>query len=261
MRHVEEVLTVRRWRRYGADRLFVTQGTGARVGSVDLQSGEVVVEDPELEGSLRKAAQEFLRNDVTELVLPVPAPSAALSQEDEAALRGWLGAPDEGPDELALRRERGSSVRARLDRLTDEEWHVLHGVPLGRQGNRVAHLLIGPAGIYTVSERFHTGEHVVVEGRLMSVDGRPVTYLRDARLEAERVQGMLLAAACAGASVRAVIVVHGELELRGPVRSEDALVVQRHDVPALFRLLPPRLGSDRAHAIAQVAQRRTTWGL
>lgn len=258
---MEEVLTVRRWRRYGADRLFVTQGTGARVGSVDLQSGEVVAEDPELEASLRRAAQEFLRNDVTELVVPMPPGGAALSQEDEAALRGWLGAPDEGPDEIALRRERGGTVRTRLDRLVDEDWHVLHGVPLGRQGNRVQHLLIGPAGIYTVTERNHAGQHVVVEGRVMTIDDRPVRHLRDARLEAERVQGMLLAAACAGATVRAVIVVHGELELRGPVRSEDALVVQRHDVPALFRLLPPRLGAERARAIAQVARRRATWGL
>ena len=38
---MEQLLTVRRWRRYGADRLFVTQETGAPVGSVDLQSGEV----------------------------------------------------------------------------------------------------------------------------------------------------------------------------------------------------------------------------
>jgi hypothetical protein len=259
---VDEELTVRRWRRYGADRLFVTQGTGARVGSVDLQSGEVVVEDPELEDGLRRAAQAYLRSDVTELVLPVPAPADGLSLQDEAALRGWLGAPDEGPDELAaLRRERGSSVRERLDRLAAEGWQVVHGVPLGRQGDQVEHLMIGPAGIFTVRERHHPGQHVVVEGRSMTVDGVPVPYLRDARLEADRVRDRLLAAACAGVTARAVLVVQGELELRGPTSSEDALVVQRHDLPQVFRLLATRLEADRVQAVAQVARRRRTWGV
>ena len=65
-------LIVRRWQRYGADRLFVMGDTGARVGSVDLRSGEVTVDLPTLESGLRRAAQEFLRADSDELVLRLP---------------------------------------------------------------------------------------------------------------------------------------------------------------------------------------------
>lgn len=262
---MDELLTVRRWRRYGADRLFVTQETGAPVGSVDLQSGEVVVEHPALEDGVRKAAQAWLRADLRTdtgaLVLPVPAsPTDALDALDQAALESWLGLVSADDAALpAYRGERGSSVRTRLSRLVDEGWQVLHDVPVSRQGSLLQNLLVGPGGILTVSERDLTGSDVVVEGRLMTVDGEAVPYLRDARLEASRVQTALLAAACAGVVVRAVLVVHGRVELRSPGTADDVLVVPRTEVPGIFRRMAPRLGADRAAAIATIAGRRTTW--
>lgn len=251
---MDEVLTVRRWRRYGADRLYVTHETGARVGSVDLQSGEVVADDPVLEARLRRAAQAYLRSDVPELVLPVTSELASLDAIDDAGLAAWLG--DGG--ELA-RGERGSPVAVRLERLADEGWQAVHEVPLGRQGTVVDHLLVGPGGIYTVCERLHPGSVVRVAARTMHVDGRAVPYLRDARLEASRVQGLLQSAGCAGVSVRAVLVVTGDLERDVQDPPQDAIVLARHEVPNAFRRLPQRLDAARVSAIAQVARRRTTW--
>ena len=258
--HVEDVLTVRRWRRYGADRLFVTQESGARVGSVDLQSGEVVVDDPLHEAGLRRAAQAYLRADVAELAMTLPNPGAALDPVDESALQAWLGGDDWDSINLAaIRGERGSSVRTRLERMGDEGWQVVHDVPLGLQGSLVEHLLIGPAGIFTVAERRHPGQHVVVEGRTISVDGRSMSYLRDARLEATRVQGALLAAACAAITVRGVVVVHGDLEVRTVQPQHDAFAITRQDVQTVFRAMPVRLDPARVMAIAHVARQRATW--
>jgi hypothetical protein len=258
---VEDVLTVRRWRRYGADRLFVTQETGARVGSVDLQSGEVVVDDPHFESGLRRAAQAYLRADVAELAMTLPTQATgSLDPADEAALQAWLGGADwDTIDLAAIRGERGSSVRTRLERLGDEGWQVVHDVPLGRQGSLVEHLLIGPAGIFTLAERKHPGQRVVVEGRTLEVDGRSMSYLRDARLEATRVQGALLAAACAAITVRGVVVVQGDLEVRTVQPQHDAFVISRQDVQAVFRAMPVRLDPARIAAIAHVARQRATW--
>ncbi|MBO3083392.1 NERD domain-containing protein [Cellulomonas fengjieae] len=258
---MEGLLTVRRWRRYGADRLYVTQETGARVGSVDLQSGEIDVDDPLLEGGLRRAAQAYLRADVPELALSLPEPGVgALDPRDEAALQAWLGGEDWDTIDLdALRRERGSSVRTRLERLCDEGWQVVHDVPLGRQGSLVEHLLVGPAGIFTLSEHRHPGQRVVVEGRTLEVDGRSMSYLRDARLEATRVQGALLAAACAAITVRGVVVVHGDLEVRTVVPEHDAFAITRQDVQSVFRAMPVRLDPARIAAVAHVARQRATW--
>ncbi|MBD7919769.1 NERD domain-containing protein [Cellulomonas sp. Sa3CUA2] len=252
---MDEVLTVRRWRRYGADRLYVTHETGARVGSVDLQSGEVVADDPVLEARVRRAAQAYLRSDVPELVLPVTSELASIDALDGAGMEAWLG----GAEDDRPRDERGSPVGSRLDRLADDGWQAVHDVPLGRQGTVVEHLLVGPGGIFTVTERRHPDSHVRATSRTMHVDGRSVPYLRDARLEAARVQGLLQSAGCAGVAVHAVLVITGDLERDVQDPPQDILVIARHEVPNLFRRLPARLEPARVSAVAQVARRRTTW--
>jgi hypothetical protein len=87
---VEQALIVRRWRRYGADRLYVTADTGAPLGSVDLATGEVALEADAaalegsgLEDAVRAAAQAYLRADLPELVLPA---SAVLPAAEPAAV-------------------------------------------------------------------------------------------------------------------------------------------------------------------------------
>ncbi|WHP16888.1 NERD domain-containing protein [Cellulomonas sp. ES6] len=88
---MEQALIVRRWRRYGADRLYVTADTGAPLGSVDLTTGQVEsarsagsalggagldgagLEDVGLEDVVRGAAQAYLRADLPELVVPASA--------------------------------------------------------------------------------------------------------------------------------------------------------------------------------------------
>ncbi|WP_029289735.1 nuclease-related domain-containing protein [Cellulomonas sp. HZM] len=257
---MDQLLTVRRWRRYGADRLFVTQETGARVGSVDLQSGEVVADTPALEERLRQAAQEYLRADVTELVLPVPARGGdtELAPADQAALEAWLGSDD--PDSPGHRAERGSPLRARLERLGAEGWQVVHDVPLGRQGSVVEHLLIGPGGIFSVGEKRVPGSRIRLEGTAIEVDGQAVPYLRDARLEAGRVRDLLVAGGCASITVRSIVVVQGDLEVVG--RQDPlapTLVVPRHVVPAVFRAMPTVLDPSRVGALGHVARLRATW--
>ena len=254
---MEDLLTVRRWRRYGADRLYVTQDSGRPLGSVDLQSGEVVAADPALETELRRAAQEFLRADVTELVLPA---TTVRAQEDlrrlDAAVEEWLGASVAAVGACA---QRGSSVTQRLDRLAEEGWETVHDVPLGRQGSLLEHLLIGPGGLFTVTERRHPGERVRARGRAMTVSGQPVSYLRDSRLEAARTQDRLMAAGCAQINVRGVLVLQGELDLDVATSPNDPLAVPRNEVPAVFRRMPTVLDDARVAALAKVARRRTTW--
>ena len=249
---MEQVLTVRRWRRYGADRLFVTHETGGRVGSIDLQSGEVVVDEPELEEGLRRAAQAFLRGDGNEITLPLPR--QPFGEPERTALNAWLGPGVE------RRGERGAPLRTRLERLYSEGWHVIHDVPLGRQGTVVEHLLIGPGGIRTVTQRSEPDEHVVVEGRRMTVDGVPVGHLHAARMEAARVQGLLLQAGCADISVRSIVVVRGTLTQNDTPDPYGALVVTRSELPRVIRSMPLVLEPDRGAAIAHGARERATWG-
>jgi very-short-patch-repair endonuclease len=65
-------LTVRRWTRYGHDRLYITAPDGSRAGWVDLKSGAVTVEQPALADAVERAVADF-RSD-TAVVLPTEPP-------------------------------------------------------------------------------------------------------------------------------------------------------------------------------------------
>ncbi|NKY12600.1 hypothetical protein HGA09_19685, partial [Cellulomonas hominis] len=86
---MEQALIVRRWRRYGADRLYVTADTGAPLGSVDLATGRVALQPGAadaagVEAAVRRAAQEYLRADLPELVVPAEAAGDPAPPEPEA---------------------------------------------------------------------------------------------------------------------------------------------------------------------------------
>jgi len=246
---VPDSLTVRRWSRYGADRLYVTDDMGRRIGSIDLHTGEVVAESPVLEGGLRMAAQLFLREDEDEVTVPIDLPDLPPAPQPEEGVQDGEHVPADVP------------VGERLDRLRSDGWSVLHDVPLSRQGDVVQHLLIGPGGIYALTVHVHLGADVQVDGRSLYVNHRTVPYLRDARLQAQRLERVLGAASSSFVSVRAVVVVHtGALAApRVTKMPDDALVLGRTDIPGVFRRLPRRLTDDDVEMLAATALRKETW--
>lgn len=295
---VEQALIVRRWRRYGADRLYVTAETGAPLGSVDLATGQVAVEADAaalegegLEQAVRGAAQAYLRADVPELVVPTadvlpdeeplpdpeprprgrrarrdaaPEPLPAPEDPQAAAPRGRHRADDlVSPRADAEPRGVHESLCDRLDRLMLDGWHVLHDVPVGRQGSVVAHLLVGPPGAFAVAERpaAPSGpERLVLDSRHLSADGRGVADLRDVRLTAARAGSLLRAAVGSPVAVRGLLVVHGTVEVVAP-SPYDALVLPDDDVPDVFAAMPARWAPSRVDAVAAIARRRSTWAL
>jgi hypothetical protein len=288
---VEQALIVRRWRRYGADRLYVTAETGAPLGSVDLVTGAVDVggdraDSAELvEAAVRQAVQAYLRADLPELVLPAAAVDVAADETAPARPHGRRARYDEQPAEAVTPGRRGrhcaddlvtphpedraetrdltETVCDRVDRLTLDGWHVLHDVPVGRQGSVVPHLLVGPPGAFAVAERAPHPERPEVftlDGRYLSADGQGVTDLRDVRLTAARAGSLLRTAVGSPVPVRGVLVVHGTVDVLVP-SPYDALVVRDRQVPELFATMAPRWSRSRVDAVAGVARRRTTWAL
>lgn len=243
-------LTVRRWSRFGADRLVVTQDNGASVGWIDLLSGEVVVDSPDGEVVVRRAAQAYLRADVVELVLPQP-------RRASDAFDAF------GPDEIAAHAavavgHQDEGVAARLDKLVEAGWLALHDLPVGLQGGLLDHLLIGPGGVYTIRSYAHPGSVACLSRTGIVVNGWPTNYLRDAQLEQARVEHLLGAAAGLVVEVRAVIVLEAVVFAPSD-RPDAAWVVSRDDIPDMFRRVPPVLAATKVEAIRAAAGRRATW--
>lgn len=252
---VQAVLTVRRWRRYGADRLYVVSATGAPMGSVDLASGEVDVADLRDEQDVRRAAQEYLRSDVAELALPTQRTGTeGLSAVDSEMLAGWLGEPT--PD---ARSRREDTTRQRLDRLGDRGWTVLHDVPVGLQGSVCEHLVLGPTGLFALSDRGRADARVALDGQVLLIDGEPTSQVRVAVMQARRVADLLRAATGVAVQVRPVLAVAGRFDHQPYPRVTGPLVLARGDIPGALLNLPEVLTPGAMSAIARAARRADTW--
>jgi hypothetical protein len=76
-------------------------------------------------------------------------------------------------------------VGALLERLGDG-FTVLHSVPVGRSTSDIDHVVISPAGVFTINTKYSPGKDVWVAGYGMYVGGHPQRYVRNAVNEATR---------------------------------------------------------------------------
>ena len=84
-------------------------------------------------------------------------------------------------------------VGALLSKLGDE-WTVLHAVPVGTGDSDVDHVLVGPAGVFTINTKRHRGKKIWVSERMLMISGQKTDHLRNSRHEAKRPSKLLSAA-------------------------------------------------------------------
>lgn len=219
---------VRRWRRYGMDRLYVELADGTKVGYWDLAAATGHPSAPEDEPLLLRAvadwkdgagagrtpepADEQAAEPAAEpaaekpwIDLATTAPGAAAREQAEAAraaapiktvLARVLGVhTDERAWRLgAVGEEQVAAQLAKVAR-SDARWRFLHAIPVGTRGSDIDHLVIGPGGVFTVNTKHHPGASIWVGGETLLVNGTRQPYVRNARHEAERA-GRLLSTAC-----------------------------------------------------------------
>jgi len=107
-------------------------------------------------------------------------------------------------------------VARRLRKLPDD-WHVIHAIPVGERESDIDHLVIGPAGVFTLNTKNHSRAKVWVAERSFLVNGQRTNYLRNARHEAARASRLLSKACAMDVAVEPVIVVlAAELTIKAP---------------------------------------------
>lgn len=271
---------------------------GHRVGWVDLLTGDRVVErvglaevfdaavaaylepetgtpaarQPEIPPQPAEPVAESVEPEWVDLALNVPGQKArAQAQAELEALRGrtrvgafLARALDVKTDERAWRvgANGEETVGARLEKLRGHGWHVLHAVPVGERGSDIDYVLIGPGGVWTLNTKNHPGKSVWVGRRQVRVGGHPVPYLRNSRHEAERASRLLTEACGFPVFAKAALVfLTGTLipDVTIKQQPEDVAVLDRMDVPGVFRRAKRRLEAEQVEAIYAVARRSTTW--
>jgi hypothetical protein len=149
-------------------------------------------------------------------------------------------------------------LRSRLPKLRPN-WWIVNSIRTGA-GITIDHLLIGPAGVFTIKTKDHRGNNVWVGNNAVIVGGEKVDYTSEALADSHRAED-LLAAAYEGphVSVWSIISVVGAVVTGRRFTQDGVLVVAAHRLVDQLRQLPQILSPIEIDEIYAIARRSTTW--
>lgn len=290
-------LDITRWRRFGHDRLYISQG-GTPLGYWDLATDLACPSAPEHATVIAEAAARWLERANTGAA-GSPSPMQSSAEQPHADESGPAPAAVPPPWSDLAHNLPGAAARAQAQALrdaapvrtflarvvgakTDERawrigadgeeavahrlaklgprWRVLHAVPVGRRGSDIDHVLIGPGGVFTLNAKHHPETNVWVYYDAFVVNGRKLPYVRNSRHEAQRASRLLSASLGAPVPVTGVVVVVGAHKgFTIKAQPNDVRVVARKRMVAWLHEIPEVLSDDQIEQIYERARRSTTW--
>ncbi|MGQ1798925.1 nuclease-related domain-containing protein [Kocuria oceani] len=139
------------------------------------------------------------------------------------------------------------------------EWTVLHAVPVGAGASDIDHVVIGPAGVFTLNTKNHTGQEVWVGARAILIGGHRKHYLPHARHEAARAAKRLSAVVGEPVPVTPVLVLIDPDPLTVKQRLVDVGVVTDRQLLRWLRRRRPVLTPAQCDRITAAAVQPGTW--
>jgi len=272
-------LTVTAWRRYGKDRLYITDPrTQTTVGYYDLDTSELHVEDPDMRYAALAALTPFLSGEIPALAHAIeaaPPPSARdlTTNTAGAAIAERAAELSPGRFQRVAARLLGNRTEAtswevgasgerlvgdRLDLLKSQGWNLLHSVPL-KSGADIDHIAIGPGGVFTINTKHHPRARVTVKGDFIRVNGHLHPYVRNSRHEASAAAKRLTAACGWPVRVRGLLTFIGfdQLDVKEP--PVDVLITPGKRIERFFLALPVTLTPDVQARIFAIARHEAFW--
>lgn len=143
-----------------------------------------------------------------------------------------------------------------LGRLPDG-WHLINDVPVGDAGANVDHLVIGPAGVFTVNTKRLTGK-VWVGPKSILHDRRRTDFLPKASAEASRASRLLSDATGRPVAVRAVLAILCD-DWTIKQRPTAVYVDATRGVKDWMLRQPVTLRAHEVLELARVASKHGTW--
>ena len=140
-----------------------------------------------------------------------------------------------------------------------DHWHVLHAVQVSDAGTDIDHVVIGPAGVFTLNTKRHPEGKVTVYERALYVNGTKVDYVQKSRGEARRAARLLTDACRFPVPVRSAIVFVDLADISEKGRPDDVLITTRRRLVSVLQGLPASLSADDVRAIHHQACNSRTW--
>ena len=150
------------------------------------------------------------------------------------------------------------AVAAALARL-GTQWTVLHAVPVGRGESDIDHIVVSPAGVFTVNTKRHWRQKIWLSSKLLMVGGQKTSHLRNARYEAQRASALLSERLGFPVPVRAVIAIVDSAEWTVRSRPEDVSVLRATELRRVLLRRRRVWSADEVALIREVAVQPSTW--
>jgi hypothetical protein len=185
--------------------------------------------------------------------------SAADKARDSASLRTWMARlRGVHTDERAWRRgATGERVAAWWLGRLPAGWHLFNDIAVGDHGANVDHVLVGPAGVFTVNAKNLTGK-IWVGSRSILHNGHKTSFLPKAVAEAKRTSKLLSAALDRPIDVYPILAILAD-DWRIKERPTDVLVAAPRGVKDWLRRQPAVLSPADVTAISAVVNKPATW--
>lgn len=140
-------------------------------------------------------------------------------------------------------------------------WFVRHSVPIGAGTKDVDHLVIGPAGVFAINTKHHSGAYVWIGDYVLRVNNENTRYLMTAQSDASDVSRRLAGKVGFDVPVAAVLAILNARAIndkRAPQNRRVAVLNAPHLVSWL-RSQPPTLTSTQVDLLALAAEEPQTW--
>lgn len=138
-------------------------------------------------------------------------------------------------------------------------WYVLHSVPIGTGASDLDHVVIGPAGVFTINTKHHRGQHVWVGAKRILVSGQRTDHLRNAAFEAKRTSKLLSVAARMLVDVTPIVAIVGARRMTVRERPYDVAVLHDHELVDWLQRRPATLTPGQVQHLAAVAAQPSAW--
>ncbi|WP_400996726.1 nuclease-related domain-containing protein [Agromyces sp. GXQ0307] len=140
------------------------------------------------------------------------------------------------------------------------EWVVLHSVPVGSGSSDLDHVVIGPAGVFTINTKHHRGQHVWVGAKRILVSGQRTNHLRNAAHEARRTSKLLTSAAHMPVEVTPIVAIVGAKRMTVRERPSEVVVLREAELVRWLRRRAIVLSAEQVGRVAAVAAEPGAWG-
>ncbi|MEL0626115.1 nuclease-related domain-containing protein [Salinibacterium amurskyense] len=139
------------------------------------------------------------------------------------------------------------------------EWAVLHAVPVGKGDSDIDHVVIGPAGVFTINTKRHPGKKIWVGERMLTVAGQKTDHLRNSRHEAKRAAKLLTKATGFPVDVHPVLAIVEPASFTFRQRPQDVSVMDARRLPRWLKRRRAVLAPDGLATIIDAATEARTW--